>query len=183
MDVTKRTIVWTAVAALAALALAGCPEKGQVKADDSYATRTAPADKSGMPLLVVQPFFAKHLAEDTSAGLMGRFTAVLDNRAAGYRVMSTSEIGSIMQNAEQRSLLGSCMEGDCLSQIATQLNAQILVQVMISQVGERTLLQVNIVDGPAATILKRVSRDLDTNQVEAVLDAMGPLAAQAAQEL
>jgi len=65
----------------------------------------------------------------------------------------------------------------------TQLNAKLIVQVMVSQVGERTLLQVNVVDGPAATILKRVSRELDTANVESVLDAMGPLAEKTAQEL
>ncbi|HSA22828.1 MAG TPA: hypothetical protein P5076_15340, partial [Myxococcota bacterium] len=72
---------------------------------------------------------------------------------------------------------------DCLSQLSTQLNAKLIVQVMVSQVGERTLLQVNVVDGPAATIVKRVSRELDSANVEAVLDAMGPLAEKTAAEL
>jgi hypothetical protein len=185
MRVSRQVIVWTAVGAVAvaALLLSGCPEKSQVKQDEGYSTSAGNVDKSKLPLLVVQPFFAKHLSEDTCAGLMGRFTEVLDKQTAAYRVMSTSEIGAIMQNAESRTLFGTCMEGDCLSQISSQLNAKLIVQVVISPVGERTLLQVNVVDGPAATILKRVSRELDSSNVEAVLDEMRPLAGKTAQEL
>jgi hypothetical protein len=185
MNMIRCAMLWTAVGAvaLAGLLLGGCDGGKSTRADEGYQVSSGPADKENLPLLLVQPFFAAHLPEHAREGLVSKFTTELFQACGAYRVLNHGDVSNFMKTAEDQTLLGSCLEGECLRHLSEKLDAKIIVQVNISLVGERTLIQASLVDGPAASILKRLSRELDTDQVEKVLDEMGPLARKVAAEL
>jgi len=103
--------------------------------------------------------------QGVSAGTAKVLTSIVTARAgaAGFDVVSSAEIASMLSFEKQKQLMG-CTEGSCLAEIGGALGVDYLLSSQVGTIGSRFHLALSLADVRKATIVARQSQLCDASE-------------------
>jgi hypothetical protein len=127
--------------------------------------------------VIIKPFDAAGVVPEAVSGISNKFCVEL-SKCARIELVCSEDLKNLFQHQEELVKFGLCNDEDCLAKIAGSLEAEFILQVGISKVGETFVMTVNLVKGQTGQVQKRFSKELRTGQIEDLLGVAAQLAAE-----